>query len=63
MFLNFCGNPVNNEECCKGGSLYFCVFQMWQSGKERAKSAWNVYGNIDFLRPYFNVEPHEVRTR
>lgn len=36
---------------------------MWQSGKQKATKAWNVYGNIDFLRPYFNVEPHEVRSR
>ncbi|XP_052226545.1 protein YIPF3-like isoform X7 [Dreissena polymorpha] len=36
---------------------------MWQSGKERATKAWNIYGNLDILRPYFNVEPHEVRSR
>lgn len=36
---------------------------MWQTGTQNAKNAWNIYGNIDFLRPYFNVEPHEVRAR
>lgn len=36
---------------------------MWQSGKQQASKAWNLYGNIDILRPYFNVEPHEVRSR
>jgi len=36
---------------------------MWQSGKDKATKAWNIYGNIDILRPYFNVEPHEVRSR
>ncbi|OWF50544.1 protein YIPF3-like isoform X2 [Mizuhopecten yessoensis] len=36
---------------------------MWQSGKQQASKAWNLYGNIDILRPYFNVEPREVRSR
>ncbi|KAK7098582.1 protein YIPF3-like isoform X1 [Littorina saxatilis] len=36
---------------------------MWQAGTQGAKKAWNVYGNIDILRPYFNVEPREVRRR
>ncbi|XP_061178260.1 protein YIPF3-like isoform X1 [Saccostrea echinata] len=40
------------------------VTQMvWNAGTQQAKRAWSLYGNIDILRPYFNVEPHEVRTR
>jgi len=37
--------------------------QVWQEGRQRARRAINVYANIDFLRPYFDVEPHEVRSR
>ncbi|KAL5007257.1 hypothetical protein ScPMuIL_016063 [Solemya velum] len=37
--------------------------KMWQTGSSEAKKAWNIYGNIDILRPYFNVEPHEVQSR
>ncbi|GFS23674.1 protein YIPF3 [Elysia marginata] len=36
---------------------------MWQAGAQSAKRAWNVYGNIDLLRPYFDVEPKEVQSR
>lgn len=36
---------------------------VWQAGSQSAKKAWNVYGNIDILRPYFNVEPKEVQKR
>ena len=36
---------------------------MFAAGKEKAKSVLNVYGNIDVLRPYFDVEPHQVRQR
>ncbi|XP_014781090.2 protein YIPF3 [Octopus bimaculoides] len=36
---------------------------MWQAGKQQAKKAWNLYGNIDILRPYFDVQPYEVRNR
>ncbi|GFN76136.1 protein yipf3 [Plakobranchus ocellatus] len=36
---------------------------MWQAGAQSARRAWNVYGNIDLLRPYFDVEPKEVQSR
>ena len=36
---------------------------MWQAGAQSARKAWSVYGNIDILRPYFNVEPREVQKR
>ncbi|XP_012940327.1 protein YIPF3 [Aplysia californica] len=40
------------------------VTQMfWQAGTQSAKRAWSVYGNIDVLRPYFDVEPREVQMR
>lgn len=43
--------------------LILINFQLWNSGKTQAKKAWSLYGNIDILRPYFDVEPHEVRQR
>ncbi|XP_067951462.1 protein YIPF3-like [Watersipora subatra] len=36
---------------------------MWEAGKSQATKAWGVYGNIDLLRPYFDVEPSEVLKR
>ena len=36
---------------------------MWEASRQQAKKAWNIYGNLDLLRPYFDVQPHEVRTR
>lgn len=36
---------------------------LWQAGKQQAQKAFNLYGNIDLLRPYFHVEPQEVRDR
>ncbi|BFZ15513.1 hypothetical protein BsWGS_18552 [Bradybaena similaris] len=36
---------------------------MWQAGTQGARRAWSVYGNIDILRPYFDVEPKEVQKR
>ncbi|XP_059170947.1 protein YIPF3-like isoform X2 [Physella acuta] len=40
------------------------VTQMvWQAGTQGAKRAWTLYGNIDVLRPYFDVEPKEVQMR
>lgn len=40
--------------------------KMWDAGKQEAKkafSSFSIYGSIDILRPYFDVEPHEVRRR
>lgn len=36
---------------------------VWQAGKQSAKRAFDLYANIDILRPYFDVEPIEVRNR
>lgn len=36
---------------------------MWQVGKRQASKAFSLYANIDILRPYFDVEPVQVRTR
>ncbi|XP_071839708.1 protein YIPF3-like isoform X2 [Apostichopus japonicus] len=37
--------------------------QVWQTGKEQAKKAFDLYANIDILRPYFDVEPKTVVSR
>ena len=37
--------------------------QMWNEGSQRVGKAFSVYANIDVLRPYFDVEPHQVRSR
>ncbi|XP_053568733.1 protein YIPF3 [Bombina bombina] len=37
--------------------------EMWQAGKRQASKAFNLYANIDILRPYFDVEPIQVRSR
>lgn len=36
---------------------------MWQVGKRQASRAFSLYANIDILRPYFDVEPIQVRAR
>ncbi|XP_024152783.1 protein YIPF3 [Oryzias melastigma] len=37
--------------------------EVWQAGKRQASRAFSLYGNIDILRPYFDVEPAQVRSR
>ncbi|XP_075719659.1 protein YIPF3 [Rhinoderma darwinii] len=37
--------------------------EMWQAGKRQASKAFNLYANIDILRPFFDVEPVQVRNR
>lgn len=37
--------------------------QVWQVGKRQASKAFSLYANIDILRPYFDVEPVQVRAR
>ena len=42
---------------------FWFLLQVWQAGKQSAKRAFDLYANIDILRPYFDVEPIEVRNR
>ncbi|KAK7878322.1 hypothetical protein WMY93_031039 [Mugilogobius chulae] len=37
--------------------------EVWEAGKRQASKAFNLYANIDILRPYFDVEPAQVRAR
>lgn len=36
---------------------------VWEAGRSQAAKAWSIYGNIDLLRPYFDVEPQDVMKR
>lgn len=49
---------ARSQECNNTISL-----QMWQAGKRQASRAFSLYANIDILRPYFDVEPAQVRSR
>ena len=62
----------NNTNSGQAGSQVFpnateighvVASQVWQSGTEKAKKYASIYGNIDILRPYFDVEPRTVLIR
>lgn len=36
---------------------------VWAAGRNRAQQAISLYANLDYLRPYFDVEPKEVVQR
>ena len=36
---------------------------MFELGTSKAKEAFSLYGRIDILRPYFDVEPVQVQKR
>ncbi|CAF0807797.1 unnamed protein product [Adineta ricciae] len=36
---------------------------VWAAGRTRAQQAFNLYANLDYLRPYFDVEPKDVIQR
>ncbi|CAB3411394.1 unnamed protein product [Caenorhabditis bovis] len=36
---------------------------VWEAGSKQFKDTFNSYGRIDLFRPYFDVEPAEVRNR
>ena len=36
---------------------------VFNTGKEKAQQALNIYSHIDYLRPYFDVEPKDVLNR
>ena len=37
--------------------------KMFEIGTSKAKEAFSIYGRIDILRPYFDVEPSQVQKR
>jgi hypothetical protein len=36
---------------------------MWEAGSKQVKDTFNSYGRIDLFRPYFDVDPKQVRNR
>lgn len=36
---------------------------VFSTGKQKAQQALNIYSHIDYLRPYFDVEPKDVLNR
>jgi len=36
---------------------------VWEAGSQQVKQAFSWYGNIDLFRPYFDVDPKQVRNR
>ena len=59
--LNVIGKKTFESEMIFGFVHYFG--QVWQASKQSAKRAFDLYANIDILRPYFDVEPKEVTNR
>jgi len=59
--------PDRNQPEHKGDFMTNMKEQMTHyvfiEGRQRAQNALNIYANIDVLRPYFHVEPREVRQR
>jgi hypothetical protein len=43
--------------------VYFDCLKVWEESRTRARKAFSLYANIDILRPYYDVEPFEVRNR
>ncbi|EDV29562.1 uncharacterized protein TRIADDRAFT_52073 [Trichoplax adhaerens] len=41
----------------------YAATQVLQQGQQQVRNALNFYANIDILRPYFDVEPIQVRDR
>lgn len=54
--------PQNDEDFMSNVKQQMTHY-VWVEGRQRAQKAINLYANIDVLRPYFNVEPREVRDR
>uniref|UniRef100_F1L732 Protein YIPF3 n=1 Tax=Ascaris suum TaxID=6253 RepID=F1L732_ASCSU len=36
---------------------------MWEAGRKQVKETFSSYGRIDIFRPYFDVDPRQVRNR
>ena len=73
MIIDFSDSPVNEsktQEVLKetSGMLgdhiqHEVAGHMWQAGTQSAKRFIDMYGQLDYLRPYFNVEPIVVCKR
>ncbi|XP_006813986.1 protein YIPF3-like [Saccoglossus kowalevskii] len=58
------GSQYGDEEKSTGEFVGSSAANLvWLAGKQQAQKAFNLYGNIDILRPYFDVEPKDVIDR
>jgi len=55
---NNSANPVMTPLIASSVGSY-----VFEAGKQRAQQALNIYSHIDYLRPYFDVEPKDVLNR
>ncbi|CAF0746013.1 unnamed protein product [Adineta ricciae] len=54
-------NPDSNQQTISLESGLPSVGSIvWSAGRTRAQQAINLYANLDYLRPYFDVEPKEL---
>ncbi|EYC44032.1 hypothetical protein Y032_0473g2082 [Ancylostoma ceylanicum] len=44
-------------------SIIIAALQVWEAGSKQMKDTFKSYGRIDIFRPYFDVEPSQVRIR
>jgi len=52
------------KENASSSSIHGHLTQMmWEAGSKQVKDTFNSYGRIDLFRPYFDVDPKQVRNR
>uniref|UniRef100_A0A0R3RT63 Protein YIPF n=1 Tax=Elaeophora elaphi TaxID=1147741 RepID=A0A0R3RT63_9BILA len=57
-------NSTSNDTQATEDMLHTKLSQMvWEAGSKQMKDTFNSYGRIDLFRPYFDVEPRQVRNR
>lgn len=54
---------TSSQQGMLGDAQNMMTKMVWEAGKSQAAKAWSIYGNIDLLRPYFDVEPSDVIKR
>jgi hypothetical protein len=58
------GDDVSQEIPILGQTVASTVgAYVFSTGKQKAQQALNIYSHIDYLRPYFDVEPKDVLNR
>ncbi|VDM94400.1 unnamed protein product [Onchocerca ochengi] len=57
-------NSINNDSSATEDMLHAKLSQMvWEASSRQMKDTLNSYGRIDIFRPYFDVEPRQIRNR
>ena len=59
-FLNLLGSE---NDSIQGQFAKEIAGQVYTKGRDRARTICDLYAHIDFIRPYFDVEPKEVAYR